>query len=246
MGRWVVTVGKACRALEPVQLSRGFPDEIPQVTMLRSSLLTTTYHLARRRNLRSAYVLLYHVDTASSQKPISLGPPSPSNDSVAPSHQPSDDQQTDSTAAAAEAYLKENAPLTVARDPQQDNVPHNSAEMRPADTDQAWTRHPGHSFTPGEGPPPSEPRPSPPEEQAPSPTYTERLDEAKAQLLEWSTLAHSQFRQKTDVFTKRATTRFAELGGQLNHFTGYEEIEALKKRVVAQGTPRTPSLRDSR
>ncbi|TFY82330.1 hypothetical protein EWM64_g1680 [Hericium alpestre] len=37
-----------------------------------------------------------------------------------------------------------------------------------------------------------------------------------------------------DIIVDRLSTTFSRLGGEINHVTGYEEIEALKRRVVEQ------------
>lgn len=52
---------------------------------------------------------------------------------------------------------------------------------------------------------------------------------------EWSGPAAAVFRRYADQFTSSAKTTFSQLGSQLNKVTGYEEIEALKRRVVEQG-----------
>ncbi|KAF9489556.1 hypothetical protein BDN71DRAFT_1528114 [Pleurotus eryngii] len=51
---------------------------------------------------------------------------------------------------------------------------------------------------------------------------------------EWSGPAAAVFRRYADQFTSSARTTFSQLGSQLNKVTGYEEIEALKRRVVDQ------------
>ncbi|KAL4263016.1 Sensitive to high expression protein 9, mitochondrial [Pleurotus pulmonarius] len=51
---------------------------------------------------------------------------------------------------------------------------------------------------------------------------------------EWSGPAAAVFRGYADQFTLSAKTTFSQLGSQLNKVTGYEEIEALKRRVVEQ------------
>ncbi|KAF5362962.1 hypothetical protein D9758_007116 [Tetrapyrgos nigripes] len=43
-----------------------------------------------------------------------------------------------------------------------------------------------------------------------------------------------KFRQSADDFTASTKITFSQLGAQLNKVTGYEEIEALKQRVVEQ------------
>jgi hypothetical protein len=42
-------------------------------------------------------------------------------------------------------------------------------------------------------------------------------------------------RKRADEFTASAMIAFSRLGGQLNQVTGYDEIEALKRRVKEQG-----------
>ena len=42
-------------------------------------------------------------------------------------------------------------------------------------------------------------------------------------------------RRRADEFTAKTSSTFSQLGSYLNHITGYEEIEALKLRVEAQG-----------
>jgi hypothetical protein len=44
-----------------------------------------------------------------------------------------------------------------------------------------------------------------------------------------------ELRQRTDYLTQTTSTKFFQLGSQLNRVTGYEQIEALKQRVVEQG-----------
>ncbi|KAJ8583728.1 hypothetical protein M405DRAFT_748195 [Rhizopogon salebrosus TDB-379] len=43
-----------------------------------------------------------------------------------------------------------------------------------------------------------------------------------------------ELRQRTDHLTQTTSTKFFQLGSQLNRVTGYEQIEALKQRVVEQ------------
>ena len=42
-------------------------------------------------------------------------------------------------------------------------------------------------------------------------------------------------RQRADDFTAKTASTFSLVGSHLNRVTGYEEIEALKRRVVEQG-----------
>ncbi|KAG0700432.1 Mdm33 family-domain-containing protein [Suillus ampliporus] len=74
-----------------------------------------------------------------------------------------------------------------------------------------------------------------------SKTYTYDLDTIKQRLGDWMTLATAAFkhqteelRQRTDALTQKTSTKFFQLGSQLNRVTGYEQIEALKQRVVEQ------------
>ncbi|KAG1743297.1 Mdm33 family-domain-containing protein [Suillus paluster] len=74
-----------------------------------------------------------------------------------------------------------------------------------------------------------------------SKTSTYDLDTVKQRLGDWMILASAVFkqqteelRQRTDVLTQKTSTKFFQLGSQLNRVTGYEQIEALKQRVVEQ------------
>ncbi|OAX41759.1 mitochondrial distribution and morphology family 33, partial [Rhizopogon vinicolor AM-OR11-026] len=65
----------------------------------------------------------------------------------------------------------------------------------------------------------------------------------KERVRDWMTLATAAFkqqtdelRQRTDQLTQKTSTKFFQLGSQLNRVTGYEQIEALKQRVVEQET----------
>ncbi|KAG1749312.1 hypothetical protein EDB19DRAFT_183574 [Suillus lakei] len=68
------------------------------------------------------------------------------------------------------------------------------------------------------------------------------LDTIKQRFGDWVVLATAGFkqqtdglRQRTDELTRRTSTKLFQLGSQLNRVTGYEQIEALKQRVVEQG-----------
>lgn len=76
-----------------------------------------------------------------------------------------------------------------------------------------------------------------------SPTSPPPIDvEAiRSRLRDWGVLASSSLRQRVDQFSKKATTTFSHLGLHLNRVTGYEEIEALKRQVVEQGTVLQPN-----
>lgn len=45
-------------------------------------------------------------------------------------------------------------------------------------------------------------------------------------------------RHQTDHLTQSLSATFSQLGGRINKVTGYDEIDALKKGVVEQGTLR--------
>ncbi|KAJ2931963.1 hypothetical protein H1R20_g5131, partial [Candolleomyces eurysporus] len=64
------------------------------------------------------------------------------------------------------------------------------------------------------------------------PTYN--LDEVKQRIRHWTEHAAVTIRERADEFTAKTKTQFSQLGAHLNKATGYEEIEALKRDVVAQ------------
>lgn len=80
-------------------------------------------------------------------------------------------------------------------------------------------------------PKPSSSDPSPSRPASPPPN----LDAIKQRLREWSEQTAVVIRNRADDFTLRSKTTFSQLGAHLNKVTGYEEIEALKRRVVEQG-----------
>lgn len=57
----------------------------------------------------------------------------------------------------------------------------------------------------------------------------------KNKLGEWTAQTAIVVRDRADGFTATTKERLSELGVHLNKATGYEEIDALKKEVVAQG-----------
>ncbi|KAL0066184.1 sensitivity to high expression protein she9 [Marasmius tenuissimus] len=61
------------------------------------------------------------------------------------------------------------------------------------------------------------------------------LESFKSNLRRWTDEAAINFRQKADGFTGTTKTTFSQLGAELNKVTGYDEIEALKREVVARG-----------
>lgn len=67
------------------------------------------------------------------------------------------------------------------------------------------------------------------------------LDTIKQRIRDWMALATVGFkqqtdelRQRTDELTQKTSTKLFQLGSQLNRVTGYEQIDALKQRVVEQ------------
>ncbi|KAJ8080820.1 sensitivity to high expression protein she9 [Marasmius tenuissimus] len=60
------------------------------------------------------------------------------------------------------------------------------------------------------------------------------LESFKSNLRRWTDEAAINFRQKADGFTGTTKTTFSQLGAELNKVTGYDEIEALKREVVAR------------
>jgi hypothetical protein len=61
-------------------------------------------------------------------------------------------------------------------------------------------------------------------------------ENAQSIIRRWSEQNSIAFRQRTDNLTARLATSFTRLGGEINKVTGYDEIEALKRQVVSQGT----------
>lgn len=62
------------------------------------------------------------------------------------------------------------------------------------------------------------------------------IEHAKSIIRRWSEQNSIAFRQRTDSLVARLATSFTRLGGEINKVTGYDEIEALKRQVVSQGT----------
>ncbi|KAG9315572.1 Mdm33 family-domain-containing protein [Chiua virens] len=70
---------------------------------------------------------------------------------------------------------------------------------------------------------------------SPRPVNVETLQN---RLKEWGVLASASLRHRTAHLSKHAKSTFSNLGLHLNRVTGYEEIDALKRRVVEQGSRR--------
>src|SRR6266851_4970079 len=73
----------------------------------------------------------------------------------------------------------------------------------------------------------------------------EGIEHVQSIIRRWSEQNSIAFRQRTDSLIARLAASFTRLGGEINRVTGYDEIEALKRQVVSQGTvwPRSLSQR---
>ena len=60
-------------------------------------------------------------------------------------------------------------------------------------------------------------------------------DIVKQRIREWAEQGAIVLRNRADGFTSTTKATFSQLGSELNRVTGYEEIEALKRKVVEQG-----------
>ncbi|KAF9013375.1 Mdm33 family-domain-containing protein [Cyathus striatus] len=60
------------------------------------------------------------------------------------------------------------------------------------------------------------------------------LELVKQRIRKWTEKAGVTFRNRADDFTATTKYTFSKLGAELNKVTGYEEIEALKRKVVEQ------------
>ena len=73
-----------------------------------------------------------------------------------------------------------------------------------------------------------------------SPSESPRLSSYHAEIVkrrirEWAEQGAIVLRNRADGFTSTTKATFSQLGSELNRVTGYEEIEALKRKVVEQG-----------
>ena len=81
--------------------------------------------------------------------------------------------------------------------------------------------------------PPAEPKIS---KSSESPRLSSQHAEiVKQRIREWTEKTAIVLRNRADDFTATTKTTFSQLGSELNRVTGYEEIEALKRKVVEQG-----------
>ncbi|KAL1719661.1 Mdm33 family-domain-containing protein [Schizophyllum commune] len=111
-------------------------------------------------------------------------------------------------------------------------VPHEDAarEAQSTSSDFASSSHP----EPGSSQPESASNsPSDP----PTPSKAEEiLAQLQTRLREFAEQTAIAVRNRADDFTARSKSTFSQLGAELNRVTGYEEIDALKKDVVARET----------
>ncbi|KAJ7598802.1 Mdm33 family-domain-containing protein [Mycena floridula] len=74
----------------------------------------------------------------------------------------------------------------------------------------------------------------------------ETAHEREKFLRDWTARAATVFREKADGFTGSTKVTLSKLGAELNKVSGYEEIENLKRRVVAQEALITTSRQAAR
>lgn len=58
----------------------------------------------------------------------------------------------------------------------------------------------------------------------------------KSRMQKWATVVAVTTRQHTDSLLLKAHNEFSQLAGHLNHATGYDAIDVLKRQVADQGT----------
>lgn len=220
-------------------------------SMLRSSPWTITRRLPQFRFVPRAYSSKHSHAPEESGPTITLGPPRHSalpvleerswNSDTPLEKPPAPGQQVATPSAPAEELLpKVHSSQTDDAFAAGESHPHQEQEVGttppPSDLDRTWSLHPGNpASTSGDSLHPSETNSTPADKSSFKDAYAVQFDEAKARLFAWSALTHTRFRRNADVLSSRASARFSELGGKLNHVTGYHEIELLKKRVVEQG-----------
>jgi hypothetical protein len=148
--------------------------------------------------------------------PIELPPPPRSDDFA--SSVPALEEFTHAQLASSSS----SEPSSLDSSPQTESLPHKPAP-------------PMESLPHESAPPPAqEPMPEPKDRSIKvGPSTTEEL--AKRLRL-WSHLTKARVQERSHQWTTTALGRVSQLGGQLNQITGYEEIDALKRNVAAQGT----------
>ncbi|KAF7296470.1 NADPH--cytochrome P450 reductase [Mycena chlorophos] len=102
----------------------------------------------------------------------------------------------------------------------------------------AWARNLSRPTLDSEQEKPVQPTPKPPEPESagssPPQDAPPSDSELASRLRQWSESTAISVRTRADEFSASARTTFSQLGLHLNRMTGYEEIEALKRRVVEQ------------
>jgi len=68
------------------------------------------------------------------------------------------------------------------------------------------------------------------------------IEQTQSLIRRWTEQNSIAFRQRADSLIARIAVSFTRLGGEINRVTGYDEIEALKRQVVSQGTSEYPPL----
>ena len=66
------------------------------------------------------------------------------------------------------------------------------------------------------------------------------IEQTQSLIRRWTEQNSIAFRQRADSLIARIAVSFTRLGGEINRVTGYDEIEALKRQVVSQGTSEYP------
>ncbi|KAI0061649.1 hypothetical protein BV25DRAFT_1805340 [Artomyces pyxidatus] len=84
------------------------------------------------------------------------------------------------------------------------------------------------------------------EPSGPSSESSERPLKPPEHLRAWAERGTIALRQQTDTLVARLSSSFSQLGGKINSVTGYQEIEALKRRVVEQEARINASRKASR
>ncbi|KAI4519106.1 hypothetical protein K523DRAFT_291963 [Schizophyllum commune Tattone D] len=111
-------------------------------------------------------------------------------------------------------------------------VPHEDASREARSPSSDFTSS-AHSESASSHPESASNSPSDP----PTPSKAEEiLAQLQTRLREFAEQTAIAVRNRADDFTARSKSTFSQLGAELNRVTGYEEIDALKKDVVARET----------
>ena len=109
----------------------------------------------------------------------------------------------------------------------------DSRPPRPNDPSKGSTLEPQSEYSSTSSPPSSRPAFS---------KAGEGIEQAQSLIRRWSEQNSIAFRQRADSLIARIAVSFTRLGGEINRVTGYDEIEALKRQVVSQGTSDYPLI----